>query len=79
MAIARYNANGTPDKSFGTNGKLTSQIGSGDSESFSVLIQSDGKIVAGGYAYNDNSDIDFALVRYNNDGTPIFHSIQPDM
>ncbi|MEJ7665424.1 MAG: delta-60 repeat domain-containing protein [Hymenobacter sp.] len=35
----------------------------------SVAIQSDGKIVAAGYSYNDGTDDDFAVVRYNPNGT----------
>ena len=35
---------------------------------FSVAIQSDGKIVAAGYSNNGSND-DFALVRYNTDGS----------
>ena len=41
----------------------------------SVAIQSDGKIVVAGYSNNGSND-DFALVRYNTDGTldTSFHS-----
>jgi uncharacterized delta-60 repeat protein len=34
----------------------------------SVAIQSDGKIVVAGYS-NNGSNFDFALVRYNTDGS----------
>ena len=37
--------------------------------SYSVAIQTDGKIVAAGYSYNGSGNADFALVRYNTDGT----------
>ena len=36
---------------------------------YSVAIQSDGKIVAAGNSYGDGSNADFALVRYNTDGS----------
>ncbi len=35
---------------------------------YALAIQSDGKLVAGGYA-SDSSTIDFALARYNGDGS----------
>ncbi len=74
FALARYNADGTLDTSFGGTGKVITDIGgfsfgSGDG-AYSVVIQGDGKIVAAGLGNplaSGNSD--FALVRYNTDGT----------
>ena len=67
FALVRYNTDGTLDTSFGTGGKVTTDIGSGYA-SYDVAnalgIQSDGKIVAAG-----GSSSNFALVRYNTDGT----------
>jgi len=69
FAIVRYNTDGTPDASFDTDGKVTTAIGSGEDRANGVAIQSDGKIVVAGYRIiNDNYD--FAVVRYNTDGTP---------
>jgi uncharacterized delta-60 repeat protein len=63
-AVARLDTNGILDSSFGTGGKvLTSFTGFSDS-AFSVMIQSDGKIVTAGTANGA-----FGLVRYNADGT----------
>jgi len=67
FALARYNADGTLDTSFGTGGKVTTAIGQSDLM-FALLLQPDGKIVAAGGSY-DGSAYDFALVRYNPDGT----------
>ena len=66
FALVRYNTDGSLDMSFGTGGKVTTAIGSGDI-AHAVAIQSDGKIVAAGYSYNGDavSTVDFALVRYN--------------
>ena len=67
FALARYNVDGSLDTSFGSGGKVTTAIGSSD-EIYSVVIQSDGKIVASGNSWNGSND-DFALVRYNVDGS----------
>ena len=52
---------------YGTNGKVVTDFGNGDDEIMAVAIQSDGKIVAAGFASNGTDD-DFALARYNSDG-----------
>ncbi|MFO0014417.1 MAG: DUF4347 domain-containing protein, partial [Planctomycetota bacterium] len=68
FALVRYNANGSLDTSFGTDGKVTTPVGSGNDQGRSVSIQADGKIVLGGWSnvgFNDH----YALVRYNVDGT----------
>jgi uncharacterized delta-60 repeat protein len=74
LRSARYNNDGSLDTAFGGTGMVItdiggSQYGSGDAAE-SVAIQSDGKILAAGYANplgQNNSD--FALVRYNTNGT----------
>ncbi len=48
--------------------KLTTAIGSGTDQGWSVTVQADGKILVAGDGYN-GTDYDFALVRYNTDGT----------
>ena len=67
FALARYNANGTPDTSFDGDGKAFTDFDGGASAINSLALQSDGKIVAGGNASGFVSD--FALARYNTDGT----------
>ncbi|WP_300329058.1 DUF4347 domain-containing protein, partial [Accumulibacter sp.] len=67
IAVVRYNTDGTLDTSFSGDGKLTTAVGSGADEGRGVVVQSDGKIVVTGYSVNSNND--FALVRYNSDGT----------
>lgn len=59
--------NGNLDISFGNGGKVTTTIGTID-KAWSIAIQSDSKIVLGGYTYN-GINYDFALVRYNTNGT----------
>jgi uncharacterized delta-60 repeat protein len=70
MAVARYNANGDPDNTFSGDGKLTTDFSSFDDFAQCVKIQADGKIVVGGYSGKTSvKDNDFALVRYNTNGT----------
>ena len=66
FAAVRYQANGTLDATFGTGGKVTTAVGSGNDGANAVAIQADGKIVAAGKSNNGTND-DFALVRYNGD------------
>jgi uncharacterized delta-60 repeat protein len=68
FALARYNANGSLDTSFGTGGKVVTAIGSSHSVGRVVALQSDGKIVMGGYSYN-GATYDLTLVRYHTNGT----------
>jgi uncharacterized delta-60 repeat protein len=68
FALARYNSNGTLDATFGTGGTVTTNFGQVSAEAWSVAIQADGKIVAAGEA-NINGGEDFALARYNSNGT----------
>ena len=64
MALARYNADGTPDTGFATNGILTADFhGRGDFGK-DVAIDSQGRIVAAGYTAN-GGDTQFALMRAN--------------
>lgn len=62
-ALVRYNSDGSLDDGFGSNGTVTSAI-----EAYSIVLQTDGKIVAGGYV-GDGFDHDFAVARYNVNGT----------
>ena len=68
FALARYNPDGSLDTTFGTGGTVTTDFFGTEDDVFSVLIQSDGKIVAVGSA-NDPADFyDFAAVRYLSNG-----------
>ena len=70
FALARYNSDGSLDTAFGSNGLVTTAVSGSWDAGFSVKIDADGKIVvAGGEANADGSGTDFALVRYNADGT----------
>lgn len=68
FALTRYNANGTLDNSFDTDGIVTTNLGSGSDVVYEVVIQNDGKIVAAGHSFQGTNH-DFAVVRYNTDGS----------
>ena len=68
FALIRYNPDGSLDTSFGNGGKVVTPIGTSGDFASSVAIQPDGKIVAAGGSNNGSND-DFALVRYNTDGS----------
>ena len=69
FALVRYNANGTLDTTFGTGGIVTTSVGSINDYADDLGIQPDGKIVVAGYSYNSSNKCNFALVRYNANGT----------
>jgi uncharacterized delta-60 repeat protein len=68
FVLARYNSFGSLDTTFGSSGKVTTPIGTSDDYAYSVTLQPDGKILVAGYTLN-GSHWDFALVRYNSDGS----------
>ncbi|MBD2089905.1 putative Ig domain-containing protein [Microcoleus sp. FACHB-1515] len=67
VAIVRYNEDGTLDTSFGTGGKVITDINNSTDLPYSLTVQSNGKILVAGYSVSNNYN--FALVRYNEDGT----------
>jgi uncharacterized delta-60 repeat protein len=71
IAVARFNTDGTIDNTFGTSGQVSFNIGSFDDYGAGVAVQTDGKIMIGGYTILDSnfSEYDFAAVRLNSDGT----------
>ena len=68
FTLARYNPNGTLDPTFGSGGKVTTDFAGGDDIGISLVVQADGKLVAGGYAFI-GALRDFALARYKPNGT----------
>ncbi len=70
FALARFNADGTLDNSFDGNGKATTDIGTNSHDiAYAVALQSDGKIVVAGTTNPGGNNTNFALVRYNADGS----------
>jgi uncharacterized delta-60 repeat protein len=69
FALARYNSDGTLDTTFSGDGKQTTDFTSGFDFGNTLTLQADGRLVAGGVAVRSASRGDFALARYNTDGS----------
>lgn len=68
FVLIRYNADGSLDTSFDDDGIVITDLSLGGSAN-AVSLQSDGKIIAAGYYVNGYPIGDFAVVRYNGDGS----------
>jgi uncharacterized delta-60 repeat protein len=68
FAVARYNADGTADITFGSNGVVSTDFFGLEDKANAVAVQDDGSIVVGGHAGITQSTTDFALVRYTATG-----------
>ncbi len=67
--LARFNANGTLDTSFGTGGRVTTDFAINADFARSLIVQPDGKIILAGRAYSASTWTDFAVARYHSNGT----------
>jgi uncharacterized delta-60 repeat protein len=64
FAVVRYKPNGSPDPTFGGDGRVVTNLTGGDDQPYGVALAGGGKILVGGYAGEN-----FAAVRYLPDGT----------
>lgn len=70
FGLARYNADGSLDTTFGTGGKVTTVFGGVEDTASAVAIQADGMIVVAGTTdSNGNQNYQFAVARYDTYGT----------
>ncbi len=71
FGVALYKPDGSLDPSFGSGGKATMNVNGG--AAYAVKFEPNGKIIAAGFG-NDGTTTDFALVRFNPDGSgdPLF-------
>ena len=75
FTVARYASTGALDAGFGNGGVVTTPLSKNSDAAHAVIVQPDGKVLAGGYAnldtspYISNQNVAFALVRYNANGT----------
>ncbi len=69
FAVARYRSDGSLDSSFGSGGLVTTDFFGREDFAFSMMIQPDERIVLAGYAENLFERKDFALARYNRNGS----------
>jgi uncharacterized delta-60 repeat protein len=72
LGVARYNASdGSPDKTFGFKGQVTTNFANSLADNAGVAVQNDSKIVVAGTVFSTSPAFraDFALARYNPDGS----------
>jgi uncharacterized delta-60 repeat protein len=69
FALVRFTSSGALDTTFDSDGKVTTDIGNATSKSTAVAVQADGKMVSAGYVQNPSTGLDFAVIRYNVDGS----------
>jgi uncharacterized delta-60 repeat protein len=71
FGLARYNTDGTLDTSFGIDGMVRTDFNGASNDALnSIIVQTDGRIVAAGYTYSSSSqNEDFAIARYNSNGS----------
>jgi uncharacterized delta-60 repeat protein len=85
---ARYTTAGRLDRTFSTDGKVSTDFSSREDRAYGLAIQGDGKIVivGGSKPARGPNDLDFALARYNVDGSldssfgdagRIIHDLEP--
>lgn len=71
FGVARLNANGSMDSTFGTNGLVSTSFAAYTDYAKAIALQPDGKIVVGGYSQTAvfSSIFKFAICRYNANGS----------
>lgn len=69
FVVVRYNTDGTLDTTFDGDGKVTTDFNNKSDAAFGAALQPDGRIVVVGVSGTNNDDKDFAIVRYNSDGS----------
>jgi uncharacterized delta-60 repeat protein len=71
IGLIRYNPDGSRDNSFGVSGAVTTDLSTPPRDDIpaDIVIQADGKIVVVGGAGHADGHFQFAIARYNPDGT----------
>ena len=69
FALARYNTDGSLDTSFSCDGKQVTDFAGNVEVGNGVAVQSDGRIVVAGSSFSQATANDFAVARYNTDGS----------
>ncbi|TQV74973.1 hypothetical protein FLL45_08500 [Aliikangiella marina] len=70
IALVRFNADGSMDSSFDTDGMLVTNISNQEDDIWDLALQADGKIIGTGNVYDaTKAEVDFAVFRYNSNGS----------
>ena len=67
--LGRYSPDGVLDTTFDHDGKVTTDLGSDDAEARAIVLDNSGRIVVAGWMRTSPTAYDFALARYNPDGS----------
>jgi uncharacterized delta-60 repeat protein len=70
FAVIRYNADGSRDATFGTNGTTTTNFSTGSDIPTALVINGSGAIAVAGSAATASNGVNFALARYLGDPIP---------
>jgi uncharacterized delta-60 repeat protein len=68
FAVARYNADGSPDFTFGNGGKVTTGFINASSRAEAVVVDNAGRILVVGLAFHAGIGGNVAVARYNSSG-----------
>jgi len=69
FAFVRYHEDGSLDSSFGTNGSTQTDFAGNQDVAYSSILQDDGSFYVSGTVRDSISNYDFALAKYNPDGS----------
>ena len=66
ITLERYTANGAPDTTFGSNGKMSASISANYLKVVSALVQPDGKTLVSAYTNHGGTYRSFVILRFTN-------------
>jgi uncharacterized delta-60 repeat protein len=69
FGLARFNPDGSLDITFDGDGRVVTDFSGSDEDAYAIALQPDGKIIVVGATYNTSTRNDFAVARYNTDGS----------
>ncbi len=72
MALWRYNSDGSPDNTFGSDGSTNVVVYDGGSSDYAqaIALDSSGKILIAGFMHKGAAGYDMGVLRYGSDGAP---------
>jgi uncharacterized delta-60 repeat protein len=68
FAMLRFNTDGTLDNTFGTDGKVSTDVNGKEDHCYAIALQPDNKILLAGYSFSTGGDdSEFVVARYTNE------------
>lgn len=68
--LLQFNADGSKDATFGTDGVKVEDIGTSEDNGLLVLAQPDGQVLVGGLVFTASNNSDWVLTRFQGNGQP---------